>query len=127
MSGLRYDRSIIEIILKEAVMHIPLELMQASGIGRAWLEPWREEGFEKGREEGLEEGREKGLEEGRAAVVHEMVRRAAARFFPGFEVGPELERITDLEALEDLCLTMHELPDAAALQARLSALQASAE
>ncbi|MFN7948496.1 MAG: hypothetical protein U0Z53_24300 [Blastocatellia bacterium] len=119
MSGLRYDRSIIEIILKEAVMHIPLELMQASSIGRAWLEQWREDG--------LEEGREKGREEGRAAAVREMVRRAAARFFPGFEVGPELERIADLEALEDLCLTMHELPDVAALQARLAALQPSAE
>ena len=56
-----------------------------------------------------------------------MVRRAAARFFPGCDPGPELERITDLEALEELCLTMHELPDAAALQARLVTLLPPAE
>ena len=123
MSGLRYDRRVIEIILKETVMHIPLELMQASSIGRAWLEQWREDGLEEGREKGREEGRE----EGRADAVREMVRRAAARYLPGFEIGPELERIADLEALEDLCLTMHELPDAVALQARLAALQPSAE
>jgi hypothetical protein len=95
-------------------MHIPLELMQASGMGHAGLEQWREEGFEKGREAG------------RAAAVREMV-RCAARFFSGSEVGPEPERIADPDALEDLCLMTPELPDVTALQVRLAALQPSAE
>ena len=42
-----------------------------------------------------------------------------ARNFAGLEIGAELESITNLEALEDLCLTMHELRDEAALQAHL--------
>lgn len=59
---------------------------------------------------------------GRLETLHQMLRRAAARRFPGLELGAEIERITDLTGLEDLCLTMHELPDVAALQARLAAL-----
>jgi hypothetical protein len=38
-----------------------------------------------------------------------------------------LESITDLEALEELCLSMHELPDASALQARLLELMPTDE
>jgi hypothetical protein len=37
-------------------------------------------------------------------------------------LGAEVERIAEVNALEELCLTMHELPDAAALQERLKSL-----
>jgi hypothetical protein len=129
LGGLRYDRDILRSILKEALMQIPMEDFRRSSIVQAWLEEGLEKGLEEGLEKGLEEGLEKGLEkgrqEGRAAAVYEMVRRAAARSFPTVQIGSELEAITNLEALEDLCLTMHELPDAAALQARLLDLMPS--
>lgn len=88
-------------------MRLPIEdIMQESSYVQAWHAQWNAEG----------------RAEGRAETVYEMVRRAAARHFPALEIGPELERITNLEALEDLCLMMHELPDEAAVQARLRAL-----
>jgi predicted transposase YdaD len=115
IGSLRYDRAEIDRVLKEAFMRLPIEdIMQESSYVQAWHAQWREEGIEAGRVEGRVEGR--------AATVYEMVRRAAERHFPALEIGPELERITNLEALEDLCLAMHELPDAAAVQARLRAL-----
>ncbi len=114
MSGLKYDRSVIDRILEDAAMQIPMEQLRESSVAQAWLL----EGFE----EGLEKGIEKGREEGRAAAIHEMFRRAAARYFPLFDPGDKLERVTDLEALEDLCLTMHELPGASALGLELDEL-----
>jgi predicted transposase YdaD len=109
MGGLRYDRTVLRQLLQEALMQIPMEDFRQSSIVQAWLE----------------EGREEGAAKGRAAAVYEMVRRAAARTFPPLQIGSELESITNLEALEDLCLTMHELPDAATLQARLLELMPS--
>jgi hypothetical protein len=51
-----------------------------------------------------------------------MVRRAVRLYFPNLTLGSELERITNLDALEDLCLTMHTVPDADTLRARLADL-----
>jgi predicted transposase YdaD len=121
MGGLRYDRTVLRQLLQEALMQIPLEDFRQSSIVQAWLE----EGLEEGLAKGIARGREEGIARGRAAAVYEMVRRAAARYFPVVSLGSELESITNLEALEDLCLTMHELPDAATLQARLLELMPS--
>ncbi|MGH9843537.1 MAG: hypothetical protein ACREEM_32770 [Blastocatellia bacterium] len=102
IGGLRYDRNIISDVLKEATMLIPREDLRESSVVQGWLE--------------------EGREEGRASAVYEMVRRAANRYFPNLVIGPDLERITNLDALEDLCLTMHTLPDAESLRARLAEL-----
>lgn len=104
IGGLRYDRDIINGILKEANMLIPREDLRESSVLQGWLE----------------EEREEGREEGRTSTIYEMVRRAANRYFPNLTIGPELERITNLDALEDLCLTMHTLSDAESLRARLA-------
>jgi hypothetical protein len=70
-------------------MRLPIEdIMQESSNVQAWHAQWSAEA--------------------RAAEVYQLVRRAAARHFPALEIGLELERITNLEALEDLCLMMHE-------------------
>jgi len=81
-------------------MLIPIEDLRESSFAQAWLA--------------------EGREEGRTSTIYEMVRRAANRYFPNLTIGPELERITNLDALEDLCLTMHALPDAESLRARLA-------
>lgn len=70
----------------------------------------------------LAEGREEGWVLGRAFTIYEMVRLAAFIHFPSVPIGPELERITNLEELQELCVKMYQLPDAESLRARLANL-----
>lgn len=77
--------------------------------------------------EGLEEGLQKGREEGRRETLINLLRRMAARRFPGFTLGAEAERIQDLEALEQICYELDQIPDAPTLRQRLVALSAAPE
>lgn len=106
VGGLRYDRDVIHRILGEVVMNISIHELRDSSVYQAIAA----------------EAENKGLEKGRAETVYEMLRLAAARRFPGIKLGEEIKSIADLEALEDMCLTMHELADVESLHTRLAAL-----
>lgn len=60
-------------------------------------------------------------------TVSDLLYRMVARRFPGFELGGEIVRIMNLNALEGLCLELYDLPDEAALQARLAELMPRGE
>lgn len=88
IGGLRYDRHVIDQLLGEIVMNISIHEFSDSSI--------YQEIAAVAQARGLEEG----LEIGRAETLHEMLRHAAARRFPGLTLSPEIERSTDLTALE---------------------------
>ncbi len=54
-----------------------------------------------------------------------VLRKEVAERFPGFEIGPELNQVHNLDGLTQLCLDLDQLPDEAALEARLDALLAN--
>jgi hypothetical protein len=65
------------------------------------------------------------LAEGKRETLTEMLQRMAHNRFPGIQLGEELAQVSDLEALENLCVTLYTLPDEAALHAQLKALAAN--
>ena len=99
-------------------MVVPIELLRQSEMHQAILNEGREEDLQKGLEEGRQEGRE---------TLINLLRGMAARRFPGFTLGAEAERIQDLEALEQICYELYEIPDAATLRQRLAALSVAPE
>lgn len=107
--GLRYNREYIFDLLGRLTM-IPIQALRESSVYQFILE--------EGREKGLEQG----LEQGKRNTLKELLQRVAQNRFPGFAVGEDVERIHDLNALEDLCVNLYTLPDEAALQAQLQAL-----
>jgi predicted transposase YdaD len=72
----------------------------------------------------VDEGREEGLEKGLSKLM-DLFRQLAARRFPGVEFGPEVERVRDLDVLEQLCLDLDWIQDEQALRARLAELAES--
>jgi hypothetical protein len=72
----------------------------------------------------LEEGMEKGREESRETVL-DMFRLLAGYRFPGIQLGDEVERVSDINALRRLCHELDQIPDPDALRQRLSQLAAS--
>ena len=62
---------------------------------------------------------------GSSVVSQPALKKPAAKRFPGFEVGEELKQTHDPDGLEQLCLDVAQLPDEAALRARLDALSAN--
>ncbi|HWQ34788.1 MAG TPA: hypothetical protein VNQ79_18205 [Blastocatellia bacterium] len=121
LGGLRYNREQIFDVLERMTM-IPLEQLKESSVYQFFAEEERKKGIAQGLEQGLEEGLEQGRLEGMIAAAADLLRRLAARRFPGFEFGPELEQIRNPETLEQLCLELDELPDAEALRQRLTEL-----
>jgi predicted transposase YdaD len=111
LGGLRYNRDEIFDLLGRITM-VPLEQLRESSVYQFILE------------EGLEKGREEGREEGRTEATVSLLRRLAAKRFPGLELGPELDRVRDLDALEQLCVDLDRFADAEALQQRIAALSA---
>jgi len=84
--------------------------------------PFYQSILEEGREEGRKEAYEKNFEEGRRRMMIKMFREFAVKRFPGLELGVELEQVCDIEALEQLCLSLDQIPDEATLRSRLAAL-----
>jgi predicted transposase YdaD len=135
LAGLRYNTEALLTILRRKDMYgIPLgQLEESSGYqylfqraqekGREkGREEGREEGREKGREEGREEGRAEGQQEGRQQAVINLFRRLAAKRFPGLQFGDELAQISDVAALEQLCLDLDQVSEASALEQRVAEL-----
>jgi hypothetical protein len=51
-----------------------------------------------------------------------MLRKLAAKRFPDLQLGDEVDRIHDPDALERLCLEVSDLPDAESLKRRIDEL-----
>ena len=58
----------------------------------------------------------------RIATTIKLLRLLAAKRFPGVQLGDEVESISDLAALQQLCVDLDDLPDAGALRQRLAGL-----
>jgi predicted transposase YdaD len=129
VGSLRYPREDLFDILEEVKMlPIPHDLIRRSEMYQYILDEGRAEGLQRGREEGREEGRQEGRQEAEQEarqVMLDLLRRFAARRFPGLTLGAEVEQIRDLEAIEQVCLEMDEFADADALRRRLSELAAA--
>jgi len=106
VGSLRYRRDDLLDLMRRTNMVVPIELLRQSEMYQAILQ----------------EGREEGREEGRRKALIKMLQRMAARRFPGFTLGAEAEQIHDLEALEQICYELDQIPDAPALRQRLAAL-----
>jgi predicted transposase YdaD len=111
LGGLRYNREELFEVLGRITM-IPLEQLKESSVYQFIVE------------EGLKQGREQGREQGRLEALAHLLRRLAAKRFPELELGPELERVRDLEGLEQLCVDLDQVPEAEALRRRLAELAA---
>ncbi len=133
LGGLRYDRNLIFDLLGRVQTMITVADLKDSSVFQFFFEEAEEKGLkkglerglEKGLEEGLEKGLEEGLEEGLGKGVEAMarvLRKEIANRFPGFEIGRNLNQVHNLDGLTQLCLDLDQLPDEAALQARLDAL-----
>lgn len=109
VGSLRYRRDDLLDLMRRTNMAVPIELLRQSEMYQSILK------------EGLEEGREEGVAIGREALIN-LLRRMATRRFPDLTLGPEVEQIHDLEALEQICYELDQIPDAPALRQRLAAL-----
>lgn len=67
------------------------------------------------------------LQEGKREMLIDMLQRMAHNRFPGVEIKEEVERVNDLEALENLCVNLHTLPDEATLHAQIGKLAANGQ
>ena len=91
---------------------IPLDQLKESSFYQFIVE----EGLEEGRKKGLEEGRQEGLQEGVADTLSKLI----AKRFPDLNVTSEIDRIHDVNTLQELCLEVADLSNADALRARLA-------
>lgn len=101
MGGLRYNRENLFDLIGRLTM-IPIQALRESSVYQFILEEGREEGERK--------------------TLAEVLQLMAQNRFPGIQVGEELARIHDAEALKDLCVNLYALPDEAALRAQLRTL-----
>jgi len=62
------------------------------------------------------------VEEGSLKCAREMLHMFAAKRFPELHLGEEVDRIHDLDALQQLCVDVFELPDAETLKRRIADL-----
>jgi predicted transposase YdaD len=107
LGGLRYNREdLLDLIGRKGM--IPLDQLRESSF------------YQLIAEEGLKEGREQGLQQGKAEEAAEILRLLIAKRFPKLDVASEIGRIRDVTFLQQLCLEVVDLPDAAALQRRLA-------
>lgn len=103
LGGLRYNRDELLDLLGRMPM-IPMHILKESSFYQMAVDEGREEGLLK---------------------LVALFRHLAARRFPGVEFGPEVERVRDLDVLEQLCLDLDRIQDEQALRARLAELAAS--
>lgn len=109
LGGLRYTLAeIFDAVWRYAM--VPIQQLKDS----AFYQLAVSEGIEKGREEGREKGREE--------MLRELLLEAVAQRFPGLDVQADLEQVAGTAPLKQLFFDLDDLPDAAALQARLSEL-----
>ena len=104
MLSLKYNEDKIDTLIGRYKMGFGEILMEGSSILRGARDTGRAEGRVEGRAEGREEGRAAGLAEGQAAEARHLLRRALASRFAGLEAMPELDDISDVEALESLLI-----------------------
>ena len=75
----------------------------------------------------IEEGREEGQLQGRREAITGLFSRLAEKRFPGIQFGDELEAVSDLEGLEQLCVDLDQFPDEASLRKRLAEIARTAD
>jgi hypothetical protein len=68
----------------------------------------------------IEEGRQEGLQQGQIEGLAEALRLLVKKKFPGLDVSAEIARISDVSALQNLCLDVFDATDADAFRKRLS-------
>ena len=71
--------------------------------------------------EGIEKGIEKGREKGREILENVLLDRIRKQF-PGLELKADLDRISDLQALEQLYFSVDQFADAEEFRARINEL-----
>ena len=119
LGGLRYNQEdLLELIGRTRM--IPLEELKESSFYKFIVEEGMKEGREKGLQERLQEGLQQGLQQGKVETAAEMLLMLVAKRFPGLDVATEIERIRDAAVLQQLCLEVIDMPDAAALEKRLA-------
>lgn len=104
LGGLRYNQEDLLNLLGRIPM-IPMEI-------------YRESSF---YQMAVKEGRQEGRQEGRARLSN-LFLALAQRRFPGANLMAEIERVHDLDALEQLCLSLDQFSSIEALRARLAEL-----
>jgi hypothetical protein len=102
MGGLRYNREHLFDLIGRLTM-IPIQALRESSVYQFILQ------------------------EGKREMLIDMLQRMAHNRFPGVEIKEEVERVNNLEALENLCINLHMLPDEAALHAQLEKLAANGQ
>lgn len=76
-------------------------------------------GYEFLINEGKDRWKEEGRIEGQRESTAEMLRLLIAKRFPRMKVAPKIKRIRDAAVLQQLCLAVHEVKDAASMRRRL--------
>ncbi len=101
LGGLRYNRvDLLELIGRKGM--IPLEQLKES----SWYQFMAEEA----------------QKEAELKATAMMLRRFAAKRFPDLQLGEEVDRIHNVDALQRLCLEVSDLPDAETLKRRIDEL-----
>lgn len=89
-----------------------VEMMREATIIDEWLEEKHREGFEKGIIKGREEGLKQGLQQGlRKAIIRLLISRFELPYLVGEAIEEKLEKITDLDALQDLVTVASRVSD----------------
>jgi predicted transposase YdaD len=81
-----------------------LNITTESSYYRLAVREGRDEGLKEGRQEGLREGEERGLKEGRLQEARKLLLRLGQLRWgpPGVEIRGTIERIANLERLEQM-------------------------
>ncbi len=79
------------------------------------------EGKDEWLAEGIEKGRQEGRQEGQRELAADLLRLFISRRFPRVNVTRKIKLIRDAATLQQLCLEVGDLKDAAALRKRLEA------
>lgn len=104
LGGLRYNpEELLELIGDERMITIPIEAIQESP-GFQFL---------------IDKNKDHWVEEGSLRSLSEVLRLMIARHFPKLKVEQKIKRIKDAALLQQLCVEVTELPDAAAVKRRL--------
>ena len=78
------------------------------------------------REKALVEGRQEGRQETREVVIG-MLLHSIGKRFPTLDIGTEIKRVHDLEALKQLFFDLDRISDEESLRRRLAALSPTSQ
>ena len=131
LGSLRYNRESIIQMLGRTTMQLDHILRETPYI-QSIIAEVREEALAENRrqlDEALTEARRQRdeaqqveQEKGRRETLTKLLLGLAAKHFPGADLAPAIEQVSDLDQLETLLLDFDQIPDAETLRARLAEL-----